>query len=91
MVSTWIKIFGLVLKQEMKLNRCHLQIEKQTHMHNGAMHCGHIHQIEHPHFGAAAADDLVQQVIRLVSFQYKVHQLESVKICQSQEQLLQNP
>lgn len=65
------------------------QIEKQAHMHDGAMHCRHIHQVEHAHFGAAAADDLVQQMVRLEALQHKVNELQCVQIGQAQHQLLE--
>lgn len=58
-------------------------------MHDGTVRCGHIYEVQDSHLCAATADDFVQQVIRLETFQHKVHQLQSVQVCQAKEQLLQ--
>lgn len=67
----------------------HLQVEEETHVHDGTVHGGHIHQVQHAHLGAATADDLVEQVIRLEALEHKIDQLQCMQICETQQQLLE--
>lgn len=59
-------------------------------MHDGTMHGRHIDQIQYTHLGAATADNLVEQMIRLEALQHEIDQLQCVQIGETQQQLLES-